>query len=72
MHYIVNGGQTYDGAPEFLADGALKLPTGQVLAEGAGWTKVSVLPGAPTSARKTVSDRAKDLANRRRRNLSER
>jgi hypothetical protein len=72
MHYIVDGGLTYDGAPEFRADGTLVLPNGQALAEGIGWRKVDVLAGEPTPARKMLSDRAKDLADRRRRHLPRR
>jgi len=69
MYYIVDGGLTYEGAPEFLADGTLKLPNGEGLREGTGWTKVTVLTGEPTVARMMLSDRAKGLADRRRRGV---
>lgn len=69
MHYIVDGGLTYDGAPEFCADGTLMLPDGQALAEGTGWRRVSVVAGEQSAARRTLSDHAKHLAERKRRNM---
>jgi hypothetical protein len=68
LHYIVNDGAPYDGPPDLDAvTGKLMLPHGESLDAGArdGWKKIVVLPGAPSKARKKLTEER--ARNRRRR-----
>lgn len=58
MHYIVDSGKGYEGAPALdPVTGQLTLPSGEALAEGTGWHTITVKAGEMTDARKQVSQR---------------
>jgi hypothetical protein len=58
MHYIVDSGRGFEGAPDLdPATGLLKLPTGEALAEGTGWRTITIKAGPMSEARKRVSQR---------------
>jgi hypothetical protein len=58
MYYIVDSSRAFEGAPNLNpATGQLALPHGEALAEGIGWTTITIKPGEMPDSWKQVSQK---------------